>query len=206
MGLTLAEHLIDARRWLAAVGVAGAGMIAGAIFLYSPMSGRQAAVGSNYRLLPDAELSPQVVRGLSVVELIRLMLSRDHQQSLANQILVREELCRRLPGTALSAWQNHPICMRDATYYWFSVKWPNIGDEGPPPQHAEWFAEVFRRSPPDLFIWNSGAGGAPVRLNPWVMNLLGDYDVNPGFALRRVSRVAIDSSDRAASRPNNAPR
>jgi len=206
VGLTLADGFLDARTWLAVLGIAGAGMVACAIFLYPVMTGRQAAVGSNYRLLPDAGLQQSIVRRLSTVELIRLMLSRDHQQSLSNQLLVREELCRRFPGTALSAWQSHPICMRDATYYWFSVKWPNIGDEGAPPEHPGWFAEIFQNRPPDLFIWNSGTSGVPIRLSPWVMNLLADYQLQEGFAVRRVSKVAIGSSDRGASRPNNVPR
>lgn len=206
VGLTFAEQFVDARKWLAALGTAAAAGVAGAVILYPVVTGREAPVGSNYRLFPDPNLSRQAVHRLSVPDLVRLMLSREHQQSLFNQLLIRAELCRRVAGTVLSAWQSHPVCMRDATYYWFSIKWPNINLAGPPPAHARWFTELFRRRPPDIFIWDPGLRGAPMLLNPFTMSLLGSYEIHAGFALRRVSTAATDSFDRATTRPNNVPR
>jgi hypothetical protein len=133
------------------------------------------------------------------------MVSRDHQQSLANQLLVRSELCRRIEETVLSAWQSHPICAPDATYYWFSVKWPNIGVQGQQSQPEPWFAAIFRQRPPDVFIW--AVPGAPVSLNRWVRSLLSGYEVEPGFAIRRdVIAGAKGSYGTAASPPSNGRR
>lgn len=194
---------IDARIFIATLGSACAAILAAAIILYSVITGREAPVGSNYRVLLDPALPKAEIRRMSLEGLIRLELSRSGQQSLANQLLVREELCRRVPGRVLAVWQSHPICLADAAYDWWSFKWPNITatGSGAPPR---WFIWIFQASPPDLFIWNTGIRGAPLTLNRWATSLLHKYCVQPGFAIRRdLLRGAIDSSGRAANRPNN---
>jgi hypothetical protein len=207
VGLGLAEPLfgIDARKWIGAIGSAAAAIIALAVILYPTITGQAAPVGSNYRLLPDPPLDARSIRHMPLDRLAQLMLSRDRQQSLANQLLVRSELCRRIRGAVLSAWQSHPICALDATYYWFSVKWPNIGVRGSPPRPEDWFETIFTERRPDLFIW--GVPGAPVTLNPWAVNLLGGYDVRPGFAIRADLLTEVTgNSDRATTRLRNGRR
>jgi hypothetical protein len=147
------------------------------------------------------------VQRLPLERLVSLMLSGEEQQSLSNQLLIREELCRRIEGTVLSAWQSHPICTPDATYYWFSVKWPNINADGPPPKPEPWFQAIFAERRPDLFIWQ--IPGPPVRLNPWALSLLKGYEVEPGFAVRSdlsTWRGTTRSSDTAATRLNSGRR
>lgn len=208
-GIALAESLvkIDASKFAAAVGTTCASGMALAIIFYPIVTGHAAPTASNYRLLPDPPLASASIERLSLDQLVSLMLSREQQQSLSNQLLVREELCRRIRGTVLSAWQSHPICAPDATYYWFSVKWPNINAAGPPPKPAPWFGAIFSERPPDLFIWQ--IPGPPVRLNPWALSLLKGYEVEAGFAVRSdlsMSSSKTKSSDTAATQPNNGRR
>lgn len=205
-GIASAESLfkIDASKLAAAVGATCASGIALVMILYPIVTGHPAPTASNYRLLPDPPLTASSIQRLSLDRLASLMLSREQQQSLSNQLLVREELCRRLKGTVLSAWQSHPICAADATYYWFSVKWPNINAKGPQPEPEPWFETIFTERRPDLFIWQ--IPGPPVRLNPWALSLLKDYEVEPGFAVRSdlsTSTATTGSSDTAATPPNN---
>ncbi len=187
LGLSFAERWfdIDPRKWAAATGAVGASAIGLAVLLYPAITGHAAAPGSNYRLLRDPPLQLTAVQRMPLKELVSTMLAGDQQQSLANQILVREELCRRVRGTVLSAWQSHPICMPDASYYWFSVQWPNIGVGGPSSRPEAWFERVFAQDPPALFIWK--VPGASVSLNPWVLGLLDGYEMERGFAVRSES-------------------
>lgn len=203
-GLALANRLLgkNCRPWMSAVGVAIGAALAAAFIGYPLVSGHDAPTGSNYRLLPDAALQGAQVQALTVPNLVELMLSGRAQQSLQNQLLVRGDLCRRLRGPVLSAWQTHPICAPDATYYWFSVKWPNIGTAGPL-SRAQWFESMFRQTPPVLFIWDGGRGNSSVTLNGWMLGLLTGYEKWNGFALREASSVGTDSSDRAASLRNS---
>ena len=203
-GLTLAGRLfnVDASKWIAGVGAACAALQALAIAAYPLISGHEPPPGSNYRVLLDRPLRADAVRAIPLERLNQLQLSRDHQQSLANQLLVREEVCRRIRGTVLATWQNHPICLFDADYEWWSVKWPNIL-EGQPAGPPRSFEAVFRNHPPELFIWNAGIPGAPLTLNPWAASLLGGYRVEPGFALRDAMPARKGSSDTAATPRNN---
>jgi len=209
VGLTLADGLFrfDARRLLAAAGAAGGAMIAIAILSYPAVTGRRAPTGSNYRLMPDARIPPETARQMPVDALVMLMLARDRQQSLGNQLLVREELCRRIDGTVMSVWQTHPICLPDASYEWWSYRWPDIGLDGELAPHDAWFQRIFRERAPSLFIWDPRLPGAQVHLNSRILGHLADYEVGPGYALRKgTPMAATNSSGRAASRPNSARR
>ena len=203
-GLSLADTLfdVDISKTLAALDAACAAAIASVTIAYPLVGGRMPPVGSNYRVLPDDPIDGAAIGQMPLEKLVALELSREHQQSLANQLLVREELCRRIDGRALSAWQSHPICVHDATYYWFSVKWPGIGRDSAPAERKPWFERMFTDAPPDLFIWE--VPGASPRLSEWVLSLLGRYKVEPGFAIRAdLTALRTDSSDRAAIRSHN---
>jgi hypothetical protein len=203
LGLAGTVFTVDARKWIAAVGVGCAVLLALAITLYPWISGHEAAPGSNYRVLLDRPLHREAVRELPLEELIKLQLSHDRQQSLANQLLVREELCRRVRGPVLAAWQNHPICLFDAGYDWWSVKWPNFlaGQSAGP---APWFEATFRNNPPKLFIWDTGIPGVTLTLNRWAADLLRGYKLEAGFAIRLDATPAgKGSSDTAANQRNN---
>jgi hypothetical protein len=202
-GLALADELfqIDARKWVSGLAVAGGGSLAAVTIAYPLIVGSAPPAGSNYRVLPDPPLDAEAVRGLPLKRLMALELRREHQQSLANQLMVREEICRRINGSVMSFWQSHPICLQDATYYGFSIKWPNIGLKGPPTRE-QWFEEVFKRNPPSLVIWT--IPGAVVTLSPWAESLLNGYDIENGFAIRADPIGARkDNSGRAASPPNS---
>ena len=208
VGLSLASRLfnVEARGWIAAGGAVCATLLALAMILYPLISGREPPTGSNYRLLLDAPVSAEAVHQMPLESLVAFELSRDRQQSLANQLLVREELCRRIRGPVLAAWQNHPICVSDAAYDWWSVKWPIIL-EREPPISSRWFETVFRDHPPQLFIWNTGIAGVPLTLNTWAASLLIGYRIEPGFAVRAdVTQAAKESSDTAANPPHNGRR
>lgn len=203
-GLSLAGTLLsmDARKWLAVLGAACAAAIAAATMAYLLFGGRVPPVGSNYRVLLDRPIDAASVVRMPIEELVALELSREHQQSLTNQLLVREELCRRIDGQVLAAWQTHPICVHDANYNWFSVKWPDIGRDVPPAGHEPWFERMFTSTPPDLFIWE--VPGASPTLGRWVLNLLGTYKIEPGFAIRGdLTARPTNSSDRAAIRSHS---
>lgn len=203
-GLSLAGELfdIDARKGLVAIGAGCAAVMASLTLVYPLISGRAPPVGSNYRFLPDDPIDAAALQKMPLGRLIELELGREHQQSLANQLFVREELCRRIDGRVLAAWQSHPICLHDAAYYWFSVKWPDIGSNGFPSSRQSWFARMFAEDPPDLFIWH--VPGASATLNPWVMSLLHEYAIASGFAVRVNLRVPRkDSSDTGATRSHS---
>lgn len=171
--------------------------IAGMAAAYPLMRGHPAPVGSSYRVLPDRPVNPEWLRHLSTRALLRLMIARTGQQSLENQIEIRSEVCRRFRGSVLSAWQTHPICMNDASYYWYSLKWPDISEGAPPV--AGWFAEIFRQRPPDLLIF--ATPGDSRGLSGEMKKLLAAYDIDPaGFAMRR------DTSGTSPSQRNSAHR
>jgi hypothetical protein len=204
VGLGLADRVfnIEAGKWIAITGALGGAAILSAVILYLRINGHEAPVGSNYRLFLDTPLQAVSIQQMSAKSLTALMLSGDQQQSLANQLLVREELCRRVNAPVLSAWQSHPICLPDATYYWFSITWPNIGSQGPPPKRERWFEEIFEHEPPSLVVW--AVPGASTTLNPWAQSLLKGYDVEKGFAIRAdLTEAMKDNSGRAATPPNN---
>jgi hypothetical protein len=187
----------DARKLLTAAGAVFAFGIAGLAAAYPMVRGHPAPVGSSYRVLLDGPVDRAWLRHLPDEQLLRLMIARTGQQSLQNQIEIRSELCGRFRGKVLSAWQAHPICLYDASYYWFTLKWPDTLAGAPP--LPVWFADIFRRRPPDIFIFS--VPGNSRTLSAEMQELLTGYDTDPaGFAIRR------DRSGTVPSQPNNARR
>jgi hypothetical protein len=201
-GLSFADRFkrLDGRFIVAAVGFAGAASMAALTLPYPLLKGRQAPTGSNFRVLLDRPLSSSDISKQSTEALVALMISGRFQQSLGNQLAIRQAICKRVQGTVLAVWQNHPICLPDASYYWYELKWPNILAGGEPPQPAPWFEAIFENCPPEIMIW-SVPGGAS-ELNPWAKNLLRGYVLYDGFAVRRIT-AGKDSYGTESSRLSN---
>jgi hypothetical protein len=116
------------------------------------------------------------------------MISGHGQHGLANQLAVRSELCRRLEGPVLAYFESSPVCLPDASYWWFELRWPAIADGEPEPLRAmsrEAFEQAIRTRKPDLIIWG-GRFAPPAPLSAWTEAILSCcYTIHDGFALRR---------------------
>jgi hypothetical protein len=183
VGLLLTEGVLvrDSRPFLATTALALAALLAGLIVGYLVVKGHQPRTGSILRAQMDPPISDDTIRRMKTDRLVVMMISGQGQQSLSNQLAVRSEVCRRIDGRVLSVWAYHPICLRDASYYWYEVKWPGIWKDTVPNDRSA-FANVFRKTPPSLFIWSGGK--SPRNLNDWASGLITGYRKYPQFALR----------------------
>jgi len=107
-------------------------------------------------LTPEA---PMDAGSMPTEELVQLLLAR---HALWNQLAVRTELCRRLPGPVLTRFWYHPICVRDAEFRWFDFPWAKK-------------LNLSQRNPPNLIIW----GEREYEPEPPT-----GYELHEGFALR----------------------
>ena len=107
---------------------------------YHLLKGREPPSGSSLRMVLDRPATG--LNRLSEPALVELMISGRGQHSLAAQLAVRGEVCRRLPGTVLSLFSSHPVCLPDAHANWTEIYWSNAD-----------FVSTFARCPPRLFIW-----------------------------------------------------
>jgi hypothetical protein len=148
----------------------------------------------NWRLVHDHPLGADLQR-LKTTELIRVMVTEKEGSSLHDELIVRQEVCRRVPGTVVSRFDDNPICMRDGYFDWIGQTWPVVAArcsrptndwtciDKVPAQHRDKFARAFRMSRPTLFIW--GQRGGP---NDWAKSLLTDYDVYDAYAVRHIGQ------------------
>lgn len=108
---------------------------------------------SSLRLVPDAPWRSADLKRLSTKRLVELLISGDGQHNFRNQLALRSELCRRVSGAVMAYYPRHPICMRDATYEWAGLTWPNLQADRWRTQDQA-FVDVLRRNPPQLIIWS----------------------------------------------------
>jgi hypothetical protein len=191
-GLALAGDVwhFEAKKLLTGLGSAFAAAFVAMAVSYPLLAGHQPPTGSNYRVLLDAPLQADELRRTQTNQLVRMMLNGERQHSLRNQLAVRAELCGRL-RLVLSTWQKHPICVHDASYQWYEIRWPDLQSERG--QLPVWFAEIFRKHRPDLFIF--AAHGPPGPLSRAAQSALDGYAVDPaGFAIRASDSCGTGSS------------
>lgn len=182
-GLGMLEDLGGKRSnaWVAAAGATLAASLAALILAYVVVKGRQPPAGSVLRLVLDEPMDRGRIERLPTQELVRIMVSGEGQHSLANQLMVRRELCRRIDGQVLTVFPYHPICLPDAAYHWYEVQWPGAFAGGSRADQ-ERFAALMRRSRPSLFIWSGP--GAPRTLSPAAERAITSYRKADGFALK----------------------
>lgn len=98
--------------------------------------------GHVLRLKPQASVTDEKLRQMRTPELARSLLE---PSPLTDQLRTRWELCRRVRGKVLAYFWYHPICMDDALYDWFGLRWPKG-------------FEKLESNPPTLIVWgNRGA-------------------------------------------------
>lgn len=173
--------------------------LAGLSIAYTISRGHTPPTGSFYRLTYDTRISG--IDRLPTQRLLSLMVSGERQQGLWNELAVREQVCHRIPGEVLSTFAAHPICLRDSRYEWVGLTWPSIAT-GQNTGNRSSFARIFQTDAPDLFVWQAPLTKQP--LDAWVIDLLTDYEVGDGFAVRRGIASSPSHSQRLAhSRPRS---
>jgi hypothetical protein len=160
---------------------------------YRVVYGHVPPTSSYFRLTFDSPLTDREIGRLPTPQLIALLISDAQQKNLANQLHVRSEVCRRLPGTVVTTFDTHPVCLDDAMFYWSGLRWPPLveGDAAAPGAltHEE-FADMFMKARPRVFIWDD-RWGSPRTLLPATRRMLACcYDVHAGFALAKEDRHA----------------
>ena len=156
------------------------------------MSGRPPLSGSILRITYDKPIAREELRSAATPELLSMMVNAERQQGLWNQLALLTEICGRIRGPVLAKFYAHPICLPNARHDWAGLKWPAMlegeSDRGTGPE----FAALFAKRPPKLVAWGKHHYRPP--LTPWGQNLLKDYAVHDGFALRREAEIRRPSA------------
>ena len=164
-------------------------MVLVSLSLAHTISGRPPLPGAILRITYDPPINSAELKRASTPRLLSMMASAERQQGLWNQLALLTEICRRVRGPVLAKFYAHPICVPDARYDWAGLKWPPMLegeiDRGTGPE----FAALFANRPPQLVAWGKHHYRPP--LTPWGRNLLKDYAVYDGFALRREAEPGI---------------
>jgi hypothetical protein len=153
---------------------------------YTVAHGQVPPTSTYVRLTLDAPLAKREIAALPTPDLVRLLISDAGQESLANQLRVRSEVCRRLGGRVLTTFDTHPICLDDAMFYWTGLRWPALfaGDVAAPDAMShDAFARAFGDAHPRVFIW-AHRWEPPRPLLPWARQVLACcYDIRNGVAI-----------------------
>lgn len=128
-------------------------------------------------------------------QLLDQLVRTEAATSLTEQLRVREAVCRRLKGPVLATFYTHPVCVRDASFYWFHASWPSVYAEQLNFQNKRIvglsqgdLARMFRKRRPVLFMWTTltrdGTEARP--LAPWLIPIVDRaYERHAGYALLR---------------------
>ena len=165
----------------AAIAVAILGVSAG----YTVQAGQAPRTSSYFRLTFDARLDQGEIARTPTAALVAMLLNDRRQKSLANQLDVRSELCRRLRGKVLATFDTHPVCLDDALFYWQRLPALVAGEAPRVAMSRQDFERAFTTARPHVFIWGR-RWEEPRALLPWANQMLVCcYDVGNGFAVAR---------------------
>lgn len=162
------------------------------VSLGSLASGAVPRPGSFVRISYDAPFEKGALQSLSLPQLMRMLVTTERQEGLWNQLALYSEICRRVDGPVLTRFYASPICLPDVRYDWAGLKWADLLAGEPARMPRARFAAMLAQTQPRLIAWGKQHFTPP--LSDWGKQLLRDYDVHEGFAIRREAAEASASA------------